>query len=116
MILYAAHMKYDVRADKTLKGLYLDPLFEILEKANEGKEWDGKWARKTGGREEAEVGEGLMQKVLEVGEALKGHGAGKGKRGVVGEKSWDWNGIYTDRGARDQTLIFMFDVVSRTAL
>jgi hypothetical protein len=36
------------------------------------------------------------------------------KRGVVGEKGWDWNGVYTDRGAKDQTLLFYIDVVSRS--
>jgi hypothetical protein len=33
---------------------------------------------------------------------------------VVGEKGWDWNGVYTDRGAKDQTLLFYIDVVSRS--
>lgn len=109
--LYVGHTPIDLRKDRTLKAVYLDRIWEILERvnpdqgryeeANENKE-----GKKEGKKEEKEEGK-------TGGKNKEGKG---NKQGVVGEKGWDWNGVYTDRGAKDQTLLFYIDVVSRLTL
>ena len=89
-VLYVGHTPLDLRRENTLKRVYLDPIWEILERLNEGKGPDDTAAQGP-----------------DVGSASRAN-----HRGVVGDKSWDWNGIYTDRGVKDQTLLFYIDVVS----
>ena len=121
--LYVGHTPIDLRKDRTLKAVYLDRIWEILERVNEGRHAGSESTTTAGSGERGqETKEGNTKGDSE--EKLRGKNEGntggkqkegKGnKRGVVGEKGWDWNGVYTDRGAKDQTLLFYIDVVSRS--
>lgn len=122
--LYVGHTPIDLRKDRTLKAVYLDRIWEILERVNEGRHAGSEMTTTAGSGERGqEMEEGKTQGDGEekLGGKTEGNTGGKkeedkrGKRGVVGEKGWDWNGVYTDRGAKDQTLLFYIDVVSRLA-
>ena len=41
--LWAAHTPKDMRPGKTLKNVYIDPLIELLNKANPATETEGTW-------------------------------------------------------------------------
>jgi hypothetical protein len=103
--LYVGHTPIDLRKDRTLKAVYLDRIWEILERVNPDRGRYGETKEKKEGKKE-EKEEGNTG-----GKKKEGRG---NRRGVVGEKGWDWNGVYTDRGAKDQTLLFYIDVVSRS--
>jgi hypothetical protein len=92
--LYVGHTQLDLRRENTLKRVYLDRIWEILERFNNASDGDR---------------ERVQKKQADVGQQDEGRGNG---RGVVGKKGWDWNGIYTDRGAKDQTLLLYIDMVS----
>jgi len=89
-VLYVGHLPTDLRKDNTLDRVYLDRIWEILEDVNHGR------SRPPTSKE---------------GNEIMDEGRGN-KRGVVGKKGWDWNGVFTDKGVRDQTLLFYIDVVS----
>jgi hypothetical protein len=89
-VLYVGHLPTDLKRENTLKRVYLDRIWEILEEVNQG-------------RDRASTGKEGYDTLDE---------ARGNKRGVVGKKGWDWNGVFTDKGARDQTLLFYIDVVS----
>lgn len=108
--LYVGHTPIDLRKDRTLKAVYLDRIWEILERVNEGRHRGSESTTATATMKVAEQEEKENQKGKKEGKKEEGKG---NKRGVVGEKGWDWNGVYTDRGAKDQTLLFYIDVVSR---
>jgi hypothetical protein len=103
--LYVGHTPIDLRKDRTLKAVYLDRIWEILERVNQGRD-AGSPATTTTKQEKKVNQEGNKEGKKEEDK--------RSKRGVVGEKGWDWNGVYTDRGAKDQTLLFYIDVVSRS--
>jgi hypothetical protein len=121
--LYVGHTPIDLRKDRTLKVVYLDRIWEILERVNEGRHRGSEMTTTAGSGErgqETKEGNTKGDGEEKLGGKKEGNKAGKkeedkrSKRGVVGEKGWDWNGVYTDRGAKDQTLLFYIDVVSRS--
>jgi len=89
-VLYVGHLPTDLKKENTLDRVYFDRIWDILEEANRGRD-----RASTSKQEDETMDEG------------RGN-----KRGVVGKKGWDWNGVFTEKGARDQTLLFYIDVVS----
>lgn len=89
-VLCVGHTPLDLKKENTLKRIYLDPLWEILEKVN------GKDKQSYTDEQDGDANESLTIKK---------------QRGVHGKKAWDWNGIYTERGARNETFLFYIDVV-----
>lgn len=105
--LYVGHTPIDLRREGTLKEVYLDRIWDILERLNEGR---GPGSSSPSGSGSG-AGSGPANGEEGKNERETDEGRGNG-RGVVGEKSWDWNGVFTDRGVKDQTLLFYIDVVS----
>jgi hypothetical protein len=108
--LYVGHTPLDLRKDKTLRSVYLDRIWEILERYNQGRGHRG-----AGGSGSSFSDDSDSESLPSFDNDDK-HGSNEHdkepKRGIRGKKEWDWNGLFTEQGEKDRTLLFYIDVVS----